>query len=187
MRRHAAPLFALLAFAACVPPTEALHTATLSNAPDAPGFLVIGTAEQNYRWDLAAWTTSLTLTLTSPAHEPVLVSRGGCGSLTALVGAKPCDLSQTDRAVLQLPPGAYTPARVDEAYHLADGDHALAAPLATPPIIVRPGQVTYAGDYTFASSAIDQSIRLVQRTLDPAAAQRALAPFPNLRAAQLQM
>ena len=176
-----APVLLAATLTACVPPGEALHDASLSTAPDAPGFLIIGLAEQNYAWNLANWTQSIALTLTSPGQAPVTAARKGCGSLTGLVGDKPCNLAQMQHLVLQLPPGAWTAAEVTEAYHLADGDHMLQAALPNLPITIRPGQITYAGDFTFASDAVSPSITLVARSHDDAGAQYALNPYPHLR------
>ena len=177
-----APVILLaITLTACVPSGEALHNATLSTAPGAPGYLIIGIAEQNYAWTLASWTQSISLTLSSPGQAPVTATRKGCGSITGLVGDKTCNLAQMEHLVLQLPPGTWTAAGVSEAYHLADGDHTLQAALPNLPITIRPGEITYAGDFTFASDAVNPSITLLARSHDDAGAQYALTPFTHLR------
>lgn len=179
-------LAAPLLLAACVPAAEAPPNARLSQDADAPGYLIVGFAEQNYRWGLVTSTQSIALTLTSPGREPTLATRKGCGSMAGFVGTRPCDLSTLDRIVLRLTPGTYTLDEVALAFQSTNGPQTLRNHITPPiPIRIAANEIVDAGDFTFASDAEKQEIRLVQHTHGDAQARSALATFPNLRAAPI--
>jgi hypothetical protein len=183
MRRAVIVLLALLPVAACTGPYgQAPRSVSLATTPDAPGFLVVGFAEQNYRWGLVTSTRSISLTFTSPGHDPVTATRKGCGSFGGFVGTSPCDLSVLSPQVLRLPAGDWSLAGFTLAYTATTGDHELhSSPALT--VHVGPGEIVDIGDYVFASDGEKQEIKLVSHGRDDAGTRAALAAYPSLRAA----
>jgi hypothetical protein len=183
MRRAPALLSALLVLAACATGNEAPRTATLSGAQDAPGYVVVGIVEQNYKFGLVYSTQSVALNLTSPGHEPAVALRNGCGSLGGFIATRSCDLAGLGGIVLRLPAGTWTVAGATLAYHTLDGDHVLRG--AVPPVTfaLHPNEVVDLGTYVFASDADKQVMPLVRHAPDTALTRTTLAAYPGLQAA----
>ena len=110
MRRAIVLLIALF-LTACATGNEALRNATLSRDAGAPGYVVVGLAEQNYRFGLVYSTQSIAVTLTSPGQEPVTARHEGCGSVGGFIATKPCDLATPAAVVLRVPPGTWDAGR----------------------------------------------------------------------------
>lgn len=56
-------LLSFLLMTACASPYEARPDATISTAPDAPGYIVVGLATQSYKRELLVITEAITLGL----------------------------------------------------------------------------------------------------------------------------
>lgn len=170
---------------ACASPYEARPDATISTAPDAPGYIVVGLATQSYKRELLVITEAITLGLKRKQGGEAIASRDGCGSTRGFYGSRPCKLNELDWQVLVAPPGDWAPLLVAEQEgsfsrkRLSD-----TLPLRSP-VHVGPGEVVYIGDYTFASDYEAQEIKLVKHGRDDDAARRALANYPGLRAAPI--
>jgi hypothetical protein len=185
MRQALAVLLATLPLMSCAGGVEALRTATLSQAPDAPGYVVVGLAEQNYTFGLVYSTQSVALTLTSPNHAPVTAVRKACGTLGGFIGTKPCDISSLGAIVLRLPPGTWTVAGATLAYHNLDGDQTLHGALPPASFQLHPGEVVDLGEYVFASNADKKVMPLARHFHDEGLTRTTLAAYPGLQPAPI--
>jgi hypothetical protein len=181
--RRAIVLLIALSLTACATGNEALRNATLSRDAGAPGYVVVGLAEQNYRFGLVYSTQSIAVTLTSPGQEPVTARREGCGSVGGFIATKPCDLATPAAVVLRVPPGTWTLAGAALAYHGIDGDQAITGPLPPATFQLRSGEIVDLGAYVFASDADKKTMPLVRHGQDDGLTRSALAAYPGLQGA----
>jgi hypothetical protein len=185
MRHALALLLVTLPLMSCASGPEALRTASLSQAPGAPGYVVVGMAEQNYRFGLVYSTQSVGLTLTSLGHEPVTAVREACGTLSGFVSTKPCDISNLGAVVLRLPPGTWTVAGATLGYRTLDGDQILHGALPPASFQLHPGEVVDLGEYVFASNADNKQMPLARHFQDERLTRTTLAAYPGLQPAPI--
>lgn len=165
---------------------EAPQDAVVSAAADAPGFVIVGLADENAGSGLTHAALALALALRREDGTTATMNRNGCGSMSGVYGSKPCDLTKLDWQVLQVPPGLWRPAAVAEATKTILGSKQIRAALPPgPPIKVGPGEVVYIGDYVLAADYDAPAVVVRRHGRDDAAAQRALAAYPGLRNAQI--
>lgn len=178
----AVALAATLAVGACSS-TVAPGNAQLSQDADAPGYVVVGLAEQNATFGLVFSTQSVTMNLVGPAQQVVPATRKGCGTLGGFINTKPCDLTALSMTVLRLPAGTWSVTGATLAYHNVQGDQQLNG--AVPPVSfqLRPGEIVDLGDYVFASNADTNQMKLVRHFQDDGLTRTTLATYPGLRAA----
>lgn len=153
---------------------RASRGSTLSSGPDAPGYMIVGLAEQNSRCEFGAATQGIALQFTAENGQRVVAGRSGCG-LTS-------NGRDVERVVLRAAAGRYRPDLATETQQvfvttsLLKGDVRNAEPVEVPA-----GSIVYAGDYIFRSDfGVGQEIKLVRVDHDTAGAAAALKPYPNL-------
>lgn len=150
------------------------HDAMLSTGPDAPGYMIVGLAEQNSRCELGAATQAVALRFAAENGKPVVAGRSACGLVSSG--------REVERVVLQAAAGRYRPDFATEVQQvfvtkslLKDDVH------NAEPVEVPAGGIVYAGDYIFRSDfGVDQEIKLVRIDHDAVGAAAALKSYPNL-------
>ncbi len=165
---------------------EAPQDAVISTAADAPGFLIVGLAEENAGSGLTHAALLLGLALRREDGTTATMNRNGCGSFDGVYGSKPCDLTKLDWQVLQVQPGLWRPAAAAEATKTILGSKLVRAALPPGPLIkVGPGEVVYIGDYVLSADYDAPAVLVRRHERDDAAAQRTLAAYSGLRNAQI--
>ena len=163
---------AVLLVAACASDV-APRGAMLSAAPDAPGYMIVGLAEQNHRCEFGTTTRSFALRFKNDGGKSVVAGRQGCGLTT--------NGGEVLRSVLTVPAGRYRPDFAAEVLHVFVTDTTLKDDITNAePIEVPAGHIVYAGDYILASDFQAQEIKLLRVEHDEAGAAAALAPYPSL-------
>jgi len=188
---HLAPLaFCALTLAACATTSrwEPTPTATLSTAPGAKGYLVVGLAEENAHNELLSSFQSFNLLLDRlDAKQGAMAQRYGCTSLAGMAHDQTCaGQSKMTQQVLELTPGEWSISGVME--NLYQGFPARLVTITAPfpkgtHFTVAPGRITYIGDFLFSVDPEAQSIVLKTHTRDDDAAPHALDNYPGLRSA----
>lgn len=165
---------------------EAPQDAVISTAAGAPGYVVLGLADENAGSGLTHTTLSLALALRREDGITAVMNRDGCGSMQGFYGSNPCDLTKLGWQVLQVQPGLWRPVVAAEVTSTLLGRNRFRSTL--PPgsaIPVGSGEVVYLGDYVLAVDFDGLSVAIRRHERNDAAAQRALAAYPGLRDAQV--
>lgn len=172
-------IVSVIAVAGCFTPRDlAPPGAMLSSTPGAPGYMIIGLVEKNYRCEFGAATQFIMLRLIGGNGKNLVAPRSNCQ-----IGI---DNGQIVRRVLQVPAGHYRPESVTEKLAVFVTDRLLSDDINNAKAIeVRSGTIVYAGDYVFASDFEAQEIKLIRVDHDAAGAAEALRPYPNLSGAAI--
>lgn len=158
--------------------------AVLGAGPTAPGFIIVGFADENAINELLHNYRSLSMGLVGPDGKVLTITRYGCAHLIAGTMADTCS-GQREMAqrVLQVAPGTWRVGGVSE--FVQTGFPARYATIAAPlprnmTFEVGPAEIVYIGDFHFAFDKETTSVTLRRHARDDAAAARALEEFPGL-------
>ena len=171
----------------CAPDTAARRDTALSNAPDANGFLIIGTADENARTEWFFVTKAFQLTLVRSDGRVAKVARQGCNTYKGLFSGQSCASDrQLAWQVVELPAGDWGVASVHETIQRGFPARFDSVDAKLPPGItvhVGPGEIVYAGDFLFSLNPDTLEGHLKTYSRNDAAASHALSAYPNLPAA----
>lgn len=173
-------LGALFLLSACAPTFEARQDATRSTRPDAPGFLVVGLADEAAVYGLSRATTDISIGFARVGGGQASMTRSSCAG-AGLYSTKPCDLTKPARQVLQVPAGEWRTGTAVSSLAVIAGQRTLVDQLPPgSPVRVGPGEVVYIGDYILAADYDAQEITVRRHVRDDAGAARTVTEYPGL-------
>lgn len=181
----ALPLLVQLAGCASGGSGAAKPDASIGAGPDAPGFIIIGYADETAENELFHVYQSLALGLRSAAGQVVNTARYGCRVMLAANLSDSCDTQNRMRQlVLQVPPGTWRLMAAAETVRTGFPVRNQTMTARLPPgveVPVGPGEIVYMGDFLFRFDNDSSEVLLKSHSRDDAGAARALEPFPGLR------
>jgi hypothetical protein len=163
---------------------EALPDARVATGADAPGFIVVGYADEQPRNRVLHVLQSLSLAFVSTAGEGARTVRVGCRQLYNTDRESCAEQLAMGRRVLQVKPGEWRLVRVGEIVRggFPPRNIVLSAPLPRgTSVTVGPGEIVYIGDFLFAFNVDTSEVTLRTHSRDDAGAAVALERYPNLR------
>lgn len=175
---------AILTLAACSTTQDISKAVVRGTGPDANGFLIIGTANENSRNEMFFVSQAFGIDLARGDGQVEHVVRNGCNTASGILSGQSCS---SDRRivehVVELPPGDWQIDGVFESDRHGFPSRTDIVRAKLPPgitIHVGPGEVVYAGDFLFTLDQDKVQGSLKSYSRDDAAAARALAAYPGL-------